>query len=154
MANVKLVRRLSRHLLMYEICQMFHSSSNDPRNLFKSDNVYRYAAFACLDSTYSAKRSESDSSMALSECIYCLPGYLEIFGVYVLNIKKSVLIIYTRHLICFFFRTQTPDIDASDKKLSFNVPSWNAARWVPITHFLKYNFTAFSKMNGEWLLLS
>ena len=29
---------------------MFHSSSNDPRNLFKSDNVYRYAAFACLDS--------------------------------------------------------------------------------------------------------
>ena len=59
---------------------MFHSSSNDPRNLFKSDNVYRYAAFACLDSTYSVKRSESDNSMALSECIYCLPGYLEIFG--------------------------------------------------------------------------
>ena len=44
---------------------MFHSSSNDPRNLFKSDNDYRHAAFACLDSTHSAKGSESDSSMAL-----------------------------------------------------------------------------------------
>ena len=127
---------------------MFHSSSNDPRNLFKSDNVYRYAAFACLDSTYSAKRSESDSDMALSECIYCLPGYLKIFGVLCIEYKKSILIIYTQHLICFFFRTQTPDIEASDKKPSFNVPSWNTARWVPITHFLKYNITAFSKMNG------
>ena len=67
---------------------MFHSLSNDPRNLLKSDNVYRYAAFACLDSTYSAKRSESDSSVALSECIYCLPGYLEIFGGLYIKYKK------------------------------------------------------------------
>ena len=82
---------------------MFHSSSNDPRNLFKSDNVYRYAAFACLDSTYSAKGSESDSSMALSECIYCLPGYLKIFGGLCIKYKKkSVLIIYIHHL--FFFQ--------------------------------------------------
>ena len=59
---------------------MFHSSSNDLSNLFKSDNVYRYAAFACLDITNSAKGSGSDSNMALSECIYCLPGSLKIFG--------------------------------------------------------------------------
>ena len=32
------------------------------------------------DSTYSAKGSESDSNMALSECIYCLPGCSLIFG--------------------------------------------------------------------------
>ena len=50
---------------------MFHSSSNDLSILFKSDNVYRYAAFACLNSTYSAKGNESDCNMALSECIYC-----------------------------------------------------------------------------------
>ena len=67
---------------------MFHSSSNDPRNLFKSDNVYRYAAFACLDSTYSAKGSESDSSMALSECLYSLPSYLVIFGGLCIKYKK------------------------------------------------------------------
>ena len=101
---------------------MFPSSSNDPRNLFKSDNVYRYAAFACLDSTYSAKGSESDSSMALSECIYCLPGYLKTFRGLCIKHKKSILMIYTQHLICFF-RTQTPDIEARGKKLSFNVPS-------------------------------
>ena len=58
---------------------MFHSSSNDLSNLFKYDNVYRYAVFACLDITYSAKGNESDSNMALSECIYCLPGSLKIF---------------------------------------------------------------------------
>ena len=57
---------------------MFHSTSNDLSNLLKSDNVYRYAAFA----------------------------------------------------------------------LSYKVPSWNAASCIPITHFLKYNFTAFSKMKG------
>ena len=127
---------------------MEHSSSNDPRNLFKSDNVYRYAAFACLDSTYSAKGSESDSSMTLSECIYCLPGYLKIFGGLCIKYKKICLDnLHPTLNLFFFFRTQTPDIEASDKKLSFNVPSWNAARWVPITHFIKYNFTAFSKMN-------
>ena len=70
---------------------MFHSSSNEPRNLFKSDNVYRYAAFACLDSTYSAKGSDSGSSMALSECIYCLPGYLKIFGGLCIKYKKNCL---------------------------------------------------------------
>ena len=59
---------------------MFHSSSNDLSNLFKSDDVYGYAAFACENSTYSAQVSASDSNMALSECIYCLPGYLKIFG--------------------------------------------------------------------------
>ena len=59
---------------------MFHSSSNDLRNLFKSDNVYRYAVFACLDITFSAKGYESDSNKALSECIYCLLDSLKIFG--------------------------------------------------------------------------
>ena len=101
---------------------MFHSSSNGPRNLLKSDNVYRYAAFACLDSTYSDKGSESDSSMALSECIYCIPGYLKIFGV--LCIKYNKIRLDNLHpTLIFFFRTQTPDIEASDKKLSFDVPS-------------------------------
>ena len=70
---------------------MFHSSSNDLCNLFRSDNVYKYAAFACLDSTYSAKGSESDSNMALSECIYCLPGYLKIFGGLYIKYKKICL---------------------------------------------------------------
>ena len=59
---------------------MFHSSSNDLSNLFKSDNVYRYAVFACLDSANSAKGNESDSNMVLSECIHCLSGSLKIFG--------------------------------------------------------------------------
>ena len=42
---------------------MFHSSSNDFSNLLKSDNVYRYAAFVCLDSTHCAKGCESDGNM-------------------------------------------------------------------------------------------
>ena len=75
--------------------------------MFKSDNVYRYAVFACLDSTYSAKGSESDRSMTLSECIYCLPGYLKIFGGLCIKYKKSVTIIYTIHLICFVFFQNT-----------------------------------------------
>ena len=80
---------------------MFNSSSNDPRNLFKSVNVYRYAAFACLDSTYSAKGSESDSIMALSECIYCIPGYLRIFGV--LSIKYNKIRLDSLHPTLNFF---------------------------------------------------
>ena len=68
---------------------MFHSLSNDLSNLFKSDNVYRFAAFACLDSIYSAEGSESDSNMVLSECIYCLPGYLKIFGGLCIKYKKK-----------------------------------------------------------------
>ena len=80
---------------------MFYFSSNDLRNLFKSDNVYRYAAFACLKSTYSAKGSESDSNMALSECIYCLPGYLKIFGGLCIKYKKNLenlhLIFFSEH---------------------------------------------------------
>ena len=40
-----------------------------------------------------------------------------------LNIKKIRLDNLHPTLNLFFFRTKTPDIEASDKKLSLNVPS-------------------------------
>ena len=36
------------------------------------------------------KGSESDSNMALSECIYCLPGYLKIFWGLYIKYKKNL----------------------------------------------------------------
>ena len=88
-----------------------------------------------LDIIYRTKVSKSDSNMAYNQTYFTAhqldasifiraTGYSQLLGP-AYEILEYFILIYTSTLI---FRTQIPEIEASDKKLSFREHSWSAAR--------------------------